>query len=367
LLTLPEFRPVPREAIAQSAQWADGTGLVSDGPWVLSSRDSSGLSLVRNTLWPDAPTGNVERVQVTFGQTTADLAAQYNGDQSDFVRLDPTSVGTITAPDKHPLVSVPGGSVTVLGFSTERLIVTDVNVRRALSFAVDRATLIPAGQGIPMGRLTPAQIAIGGFAKLPDDDNLGFDAAAAKTALAASKAANCRVTEKLEFAVENTPAMIAVANALLANWSKNLGCNPQNFKIQPITSLALERIAHGTFSTIRSTDGQRPHLWLYTWTPDDRDMAAWAGDGVHCRFGFLQTNVPCGDADAALDLATSANNAATRLDALNRAETLYFGPQGTFPVVPLFGSISVAGVVPALQGVSVDSPLRFDQWVFKRP
>jgi oligopeptide transport system substrate-binding protein len=366
LLTKPEFRPVPREAVTQAGDWTQPGSLISSGPWVMAARDAASLTLIRNPLWPDAPTGNVERISALFSSSPEDMLAQFTAGRADFARLDLVTAAALdkAIPGAAPIV--PGPKVTLLGFSAERAITGNVALRQALALSIDRASLVDSlfpGAALPTWRITPPG-AIGGPTDPPD--NRGFMPAAAKTALGAARAANCRFGEALDLMVENTPQMTALAAALVAQWQANLGCSPTAFTIRPVTAQALERVANGTFSTIRSTDPARPYLWLYSWAPDYADLNAWAGDGIHCRYGYIRSGVPCGEADSLVDSAAVESDPALRLDAYNRAEALWFGPTGTFPVAPLFVSLEALGRQPWLQGTTVNGAAWFDAWTIKR-
>jgi hypothetical protein len=125
-------------------------------------------------------------------------------------------------------------------------------------------------------------------------------------------------------------------------------------------------VANGTYSTIRRNDPTRPALWLYAYTPDYPDVNAWIGDGLHCHFGYLKHGVPCGEADMLSDQASTETDPAVRLSLYDRAEALWFGVNGTFPVVPVLVMRNLVVVTPILQGTTINGPLWFDGWTIER-
>lgn len=370
LLALPEFRPVPREAVTQvvpGGDWVQPGMLVSSGPFTLSTRDTSGFTLARNPLWPgwnEPGAGNIQQIAVSLTPTPDAIAAAFGGGAFDFARVDPASAAMLP-PDR--VIAASGPTITVLGFSAERQIVVNDALRRALSLSIDRTALLAADRSaLPAWRMTPpAAISIAVDAA----DNRGFALDLARAALIESKYLNCRLGEPLDFVIDQSPASEAMALAIIGQWQANLGCRPELFRILKMSADSVQRVANGTFSTIRNTDPARPQIWLFTWTPDHADLGAWLSDGVHCRFGYLKSYTACGDADTLIDQAGLERDPAQRLTLYTQAEALLFGQQGTFPVAPLVvhQRYMVRQVwVEGPNAASAIHPARFDLWSVRR-
>jgi hypothetical protein len=104
---------------------------------------------------------------------------------------------------------------------------------------------------------------------------------------------------------------------------------------------------------------------LYTYVPDHPDISAWAGDGLHCQYGRLRPGIGCGEADRLVDEAGREADPARRLALYDQAEALWFGPEGVFPVAPLYVGVEVVGLSPRLAGGSgyfATGAARFDLW-----
>ncbi len=367
LLALPEFRPVPREAIARVADWARSGVIMTDGPWTLADwTRNQQMTLVRNPLWPDPVTGNVERVVVNFANSPDAVAQQFSTGSADFARLDTSVVQSMRQALPDRVLIAPMQAVTVLGFSVERNVVQNDAFRRALSQAIDRARLVDQvlpGAALPMSRFTPPG-SIGGPTAQPD--NRGFAPDSAQSALAASGVTNCRLSEKLTLVVEDRPPMPAVAQALIGQWQSALGCNPAFFTVRAMPASYVQAVAHAAISTADPRDAPRPQMWLASWSADYADANAWTGDGLHCQYGFLHPGTACSDADTLIDRAALETDPAKRAEDYDKAETLWFGPAGTFPVTPLFVTVNAVGQQAWLKGASPNGPARFDLWTIRR-
>jgi oligopeptide transport system substrate-binding protein len=360
LLALPEFRPVPRESVslaAESGDWAVPSAMLSSGAYALAARDASSLTLLRNPFWSGL-TGNVTQVTVTFAAPEA-IPELFAAQDADFARLDREGAARLAASAPQALISAPSAAVVMLGFAAERPVTMRNGLRRALALSVDRNALAErVGAALPTWRLTTPAVA---EVALQPEAGV-FSPEAAKAQLAEAGYSGCRLPERLELVIEDTPRMEALANALFEQWQAHLGCDIPNFRLTKRNAETVRRLADGTFSTIRTTDPIRPHMWLFTWSPDYLDITAWAGDGAHCRYGFLKSYLPCGEADQLVGAALLQSDLAQRAALIAQAEQAYFGASGTFPVVPLLSELRFAAREPALQGVSAASPLWLAAW-----
>lgn len=157
LISTPEFRPLAREAVSDTAPWTEPTAIMTNGPFALQSRTASGLRLVRNPYWPDSFTGNVEQVEVAF---STDPTASISNGSADMARLLPTQADALRATSPDQVYSAEGTTLTLLGFSYERNLVNTPEFRRALANALDRTALINQflpEQVSPQARFTPPE------------------------------------------------------------------------------------------------------------------------------------------------------------------------------------------------------------------
>ncbi len=353
LVSTPEFRPLPREAVTAAEDWTAPDTIITNGPYVLEARTADGLSLVRNPFWPDDLAGNVGRVTVAFEEGTPSPA------NVDVARLTAESAEALRAREPGIVFSTADAPLTVLGFSYDREVVQIPEVRRGLALAIDREALVERffpGQAIAPTGFTPP-----GVVSAPAFDGFTFNPAAARSAFSAAGFPNCEsMPEQVIVLVPaENPVWLEIGAFLVEQWSTNLGCNPALFDVMPLERGLMIELSHGTYDAELVT---RSHSWVAQWSADYPDANAWISDALHCRYGWIRTGRPCDRADAALDRAAIEADEAARAEQYAEAEASFFGPNGSFPVIPLFTGRATWLQQPWVSGVNEYGPARFDLW-----
>ncbi|WP_162910095.1 ABC transporter substrate-binding protein [Aggregatilinea lenta] len=353
LVSTSEFRPVPREAVSEEGDWTAAERVITSGPYVLNSRSASAMTLVRNPLWPDEFSGNVDQIDVTLTDAIAS-AAQY-----DMARLTPAEADALRSGSSDVLVSVPGGQITALGFATDRAVVDSAGARRALSLAIDRQALVDQvfpHEAIPATQFTPA-----GVVASPAFDGLTYDPAAARAALSAAGYPDCTGLPEpvIVLVPDEDPVWTELGQFLVDQWTVNLGCDAGLFEIMPLARTLMIELSHGTYDSETVT---RSHSWITQWSADYPDANAWINDALHCRYGWIHTGRTCDQGDAALDRAVTEADPDARTADYAAAEEAMFGANGTFPVIPLFMSTATWIQQPWLADVNMVGAARFDLW-----
>jgi ABC-type oligopeptide transport system substrate-binding subunit len=360
LLSTPEFFPVPREAVTASVDWTRPPALLTSGPYALQSWSAGDMKLTRNPHWPDPVSGTIEEVAVAFTGETLTALDLFANERADFARL---AVGQIAeARDRLPdnLHVEQGSTLILLGFSYERLLVNQTEVRRALSAALDRRALagsILGGLYLPAEQFTPpAIVASPSAAALPNPDPIlaqrSFEAAGYPGCAGMSEPVRLRVPD-------DDPVWLEIGQAIVGQWSATLGCSPSLFSVEGLSRTLLIELAHATYDAEKVT---RPHAWMATWSADYPDAHAWLNDALHCRYGYFRTGRECDAADVALDRASGDPDDGARAGAYGEVERLFFGPEGTYPILPLFFLPNAWLQNPGLSGVSRVGAARFDLW-----
>jgi len=275
-------------------------------------------------------------------------------------RLLPEQVATAQQYAADKLHTVAGDTLTMLGISLDRTPTDRAEVRRALAWALDRDAL--AGQFFAAEALPAARFTAGDVLAAPEAAPLRHDPAAAQAAFAEAGFPACAsVPEKFVIALpEGDPRWEQFGAALVAQWSATLGCNPALFEVAAVPRPLLIQFGHANYDTESAV---RPHLWLFTWTGDYPDANAWLSDALHCRYGYIRNARPCDENDALLDRAGQDMDTAQRAALYGQVETAFFGDAGSFPVIPLFRSVSAWVQSPNLDGVSTGAA-RYDLWTW---
>ncbi len=356
LVSTPEFRPLARESVSDTEAWIEPTAIMTNGPFALSTRAASGMTLVRNPYWPDSFAGNVEQIDITF--TTDPTSAITNG-SVDMARLLPAQAAALRSTSPDLVYSAEGTTLTLLGFSYERNLVNTPEVRRALANALDRNALISQffpEQDMPQMRFTPP-----GVVAAPAFVAPAADPAQAQAQFSAAGYPACEgVPENTILLVpDDDPLWTDLGTVITQQWAATLGCNPALFEVQALSRVLLIELSHAAYDPEAVT---RSHIWLITWSSDYPDANGWIADALHCHYGYIKTGRECDATDALLDQAAVEMDTAKRADLYSQAEEAFFGPNGTFPVIPLFISTSDWAQQPWLKDVNLYGPARYDLW-----
>lgn len=220
---------------ARGARWTELGFFHSYGPFTLKEWiHESRLTLVKNPFWPGdqaTPIAKVDEVIFNMADEAAALAEFEAGD------LDVTSVplADMDRVKADPKLSrllhiAPSLGIYYYGFNTKARFVDDVRVRRALSLAVDRKSLV---ENVAKAGQEPAQWfsrpGLAGAPTLQTHPNLGvkYDPEQARQLLAEYLAEKRLSTSELDITlVFNTSSgHRQIAEAIQQMWRDNLGLN----------------------------------------------------------------------------------------------------------------------------------------------
>jgi oligopeptide transport system substrate-binding protein len=356
LLSLPELRPLPRETLAATQELVRGARLMTSGPFIVQRWDSSGMTLAHNPQWPEPLAGNATEVNITF---TNEPTGMVSTNAVDFARLSETQTAAAYATLPDLLHTAEGRSLLMLGFSYERAVVDTPEARRALSLALDRTALVnqffPA-QMLPAAQFTPENVIA---APTPTTSLYNIDEARTLFGIAGYPGCDNMPEPLILLVPDDDPVWVEVGTAITQQWMTVFGCNSALFEVKPVSRTLLIELSHANYDP---EEVVRSHMWLFTWNADYPDANAWTSDALHCRFGYIRNGRPCTQADAQMDKAGTALDLAERTQYYNEIENLLFGPNGTYPVVPIMHS--AAGWLQQLWLTDVDAahPARYDLW-----
>jgi oligopeptide transport system substrate-binding protein len=255
---------------ARGERWTEPGFFQSYGPYTMSEwvHDSE-IVLVKNPFWPgteNSPVAKIDEIRFSMLDGTAQLA-EYEAGNLDNVQDVPTGELDRIRADATlgaELTTSPQLCTYFYGFNTTAPVVSDVRVRRALSMALDRQSLI---DNVTKGGQQPAQWfarpGLAGSPTMDDHPDLGikYDPDAAKAELQAYLDETGQTADQLDLTLgfNTSSGHEAIAVAIAQMWKDTLGLNVKTFNQE--FGVYLE--------TIKGAD--TPQIWRLGWCLDYPD------------------------------------------------------------------------------------------------
>lgn len=235
---------------ARAERWTEPGFFQSYGPYTLKEwvHDST-LTITKNPFWPGQPNIPQAKVQdVTFSMLDeAPAMAEFEAGNLDAAAVPTGDIDRVKADPKLSklLVIAPNTCTYYLGYNTKAKYIENANLRRALSFAIDRQKLIDT---VLKGGQEPAQwFGRPGIAAAPtmkDSPDLGvkFNVAKAKEYLAAALKELNTTVDKLDltYMFNTSSGHQKIAEFVQQQWKDNLGVNVkltnQEWKVYLVTT-----------------------------------------------------------------------------------------------------------------------------------
>lgn len=254
---------------ARGERWTEPGFFQSYGPFTMSEwvHDSS-LTLVKNPFWPGTDAVPSPKIDVIHFSMLDDAVAfsDYEAGNLDSAAVPSSDLDRVKA---DPVLSKEYYNGVNLcsyyyGFNTTAPVVDDVRVRRALSMAVDRKSLV---ENVLKGGQQPAQwFARPGLAGAPtmeDHPDLGIksDPEAAKAELQSYLDEKGVTADSLDLTLmfNTSSGHQKIAEALQQMWKDTLGVNVKLVNQEWAVYLA----------TVKGKD--TPQIWRMGWCPDYPD------------------------------------------------------------------------------------------------
>lgn len=176
--TMSTAYPVPQWTIDEYGErWIEPGFIVTNGAYVMTEwAHGDHLTLEKNTHWPlwgtDYAPGNVERLEGIMIEEVSTAFALYENNELDTAGVPQEQIERVKEDPElsEQFVNAPVNCSYYYGFVTTKAPVDDPNVRKALSMAIDRGTLVEAvtkGGQIPANTFTNP-LNFGSVAEDPD-------------------------------------------------------------------------------------------------------------------------------------------------------------------------------------------------------
>ncbi|KAB2852917.1 MAG: hypothetical protein F9K46_18775 [Anaerolineae bacterium] len=300
----------------------------TSGPYVMSEDTVSQRVFLHNPYYPIATPGNIEQVNLHFiedGGTAYALAKDGQLDQTPVTTSELPVV--VELPPNMVALQIPSNAVFYFGFNLTKPPFDNVHVRRAFNAMFDRQAFIEqivGGRGLPMLHFTPPQVSLA-----PAREEIGvlLDYSYARREMELAGYRDCAGFPQIDII---TFRGAGTWGEFLASLAEDvLGCDPALFNNEQLEfSLLLEIIGPDTPAD------ERPHLWTLGWGGDYPDPHSWLYEVLYCRadnpFGR-----PCSVVDDLLLQAAHASDTSQARPYVE-IESRLFGPDGEFPILPIF-------------------------------
>ncbi len=327
--------PVPQWAIEQCGdKWTEPDCMESYGPFALQDwQHDASLTLVKNPFWPGIGTVPQPKLDQIVN-TLLDPAGQFANFQAGTLMASSVPVEQIDAIKADPTLSKEFSTGTspctyYVGFNTQAPVVSDVHMRLAFSYAVDRQSII---DNVTKG----GQIAAQWFARpglnaaptLDTNPDLGikYDPDKAKSELALGLkdlgVSSVDGLQPITLAYNDSSGHAAIMAAIQQQWKDVLGISVQLSAREPTTY----------FSSLHN--GGAPQAFRSGWCQDYPDADSFDREVFRSDSTQNDPQFKNADFDKLVDQARLETDTAKRRDLYAQAEKILVQDQAA--IIPIY-------------------------------
>lgn len=266
-------RPVPKEAIEEFGdEWTEPGNIMTTGPMVLSEwNHDANLRYKKNPHYFRADEIQIDEIDVAIVTEDATRMAMYENDEIDWAVVPTDDIDRVKADPvlSKEYYSAPYPGTYLLYFRTTKPPLDDVHVRRALSYALDRQSLIDnviKGGQMPARAFAPPGI----FGNVAEDPEVGltFDLDKAKAELAEAGYPDGEGFPTLLYMYNTFGGFNEkLAQAVAQMWKENLNIDV-NFE-------SMEWKVYLGVIKAGAPDEEVGHVFRYSWLADYPDQNNW--------------------------------------------------------------------------------------------
>ncbi len=323
------YYPVDQKVVEGNKKWAADAGkdYVTNGPYEISEwKHNDSITLKKSSTYWDKKNVDVDTIKVAMVESAATADRMFQSGDLDFIGspFQSVSLDKVDTYKKDKSLHITDNAASyVYKFNTKDKILKNVNIRKALTLAIDRQGLIDnvtKGEQKPANGIVPKSINGWDTQKQFYKDN---DIAGAKAALkqgmkelGISKASDI----KIKLSINTDEAHQAIAQYVQEGWHKNLGINAtiDNSEWQ----VYLDKVNKLDYQVARmgwSADYNDANTFLepYTTADNGNNMTGWENPEYKKLMGE----------------ATKETDDAKRLQLLQQAEQVFMSE---YPVAPVY-------------------------------
>ncbi len=291
--------PQPQWAIEEwGDKWTEAGLIVTNGPYVMESWIHGGeLNLVKNPLWVNADSVQIERIEGVMITEASTAFAMYENNELDTTGVPLPEMDRVKADPvlSQDFYSAPVPCTYYYGFTNTKPPFDDARVRAAFSMAIDRQSLIDnvlKGGQIPATSFAPPGIF---GAPEPGAVGLGYDPAAAQASLQEYLDENGMTIDDFNamgvVLMHNTSEGHAnIAAAIQQMWTDTLG-----------VEVTVENQEWAVYLNTVGPDTpleEVPHVWRMGWCADYPDENNWIHEVFNADEGANRLRRTSGEFDA---------------------------------------------------------------------
>ncbi|RKX24668.1 MAG: hypothetical protein DRP47_11020 [Candidatus Zixiibacteriota bacterium] len=317
-------KPMPQWAIEGWAEkWTEAGLVVSNGPYALETWIHGGeLDLVKNPLWIEADSVQIERIEGLMITEESTAFALYENGELDSTGVPSTDIDRVKADPvlSADFFSAPDVCTYYYGFVTTKPPLDDVRVRKAFVQSIDRQSLID--NVLKGGQIPATSFAPPGIFGAPEPGKVGlpYDPDAAKASLQEYLDENGMTVEDFNALgvtlMHNTSEGHAnIAAAIQQMWADNLGVDVrienQEWKVY------LKTIGHDT--PLEDV----PHIFRLGWCADYPDENNWIHEVFNSDEGANRVRTDNAEFNELTVAAGTADSPEKRAELYEQAEKMF--------------------------------------------
>ncbi len=320
------FLPVHKPTIDQFGEkWTEAANIVTNGPFQLDAWEhNSRLDLTKWAEWRNADEVSLERVNgrmISEGATAVQAFEAGEVDETGALGgLPPEELPRLKGTPEYE--QSPSLATYYYGINVDN--VPDVNQRRAMAIAIDRRSIIDniaQADQLPATGFTPDGMP--GFETITPNSEFLPESADVERAKSLMEQVQNPVTD-ITLVINDAPGHREIAVAIQDQWSE-LGIDT---KIQQ-QEWAQFLEALGPPPT-KTTDAYRLG-WVGDFVDAYNFLELW-----RCDSGNNNSNYCNEEYDALVAKAAATADEAERYEIYNQLEGILFGPEGDFPILPIY-------------------------------
>jgi oligopeptide transport system substrate-binding protein len=308
-------RPVPQEVIKEHGDaWTEAGNIWTNGAYCLDTWEHDNkMVMVKNPEHPDAANVQIDQINWFMIVEASTAMAMYENGELDVTGAPLEDMDRIKADPvlSKELYIAPVLCTYYYGFNNSKEPTDNVHVRKALSYAVDRQTLIDA---VLKGGQKPAQtFACPGIFGTPAEDpnfaGITFDPEMAKKELELAGYPGGAGLPKLTLMFNTSEGHQKIAQTIQANWKEYLGID-----------VGLANQEWGVY--LKTVNEDAPQVYRMGWCADYPDENNWVLEVFHSTKSANPIKWSNAEFDQLVEQAAFETDPAKRKELYTKAEQI---------------------------------------------